>query len=113
MSVICCDLRWNGILRDALVAFVVVAFALNVMQRVQHVIHRNGRHTWHSLYDRTALVLDIATLALQAVSEYASQESRMQNTVLLDVCLLWDAAGLYITPQSHSGLVFCLVPMHL
>ncbi len=48
----------------------MVIFGVNVVQRVRHVTHKDHRHLWRILYERTGLLLDVAILALQAVSKY-------------------------------------------
>ena len=62
-------LRWKGVFWDVLVCSVMVAFGVNVVQRVQHVVQHHRKHLWQVLYHRTAILLDIAILALQAFSK--------------------------------------------
>ena len=62
-------LRWKGVFWDVLVCSVMVAFGVNVVQRVQHVMQHNRQHLWQVLYHRTAILLDTAILALQALSK--------------------------------------------
>ena len=49
----------------------MVVFGVNVVQRVRHVMHRDHRHLWQILYERTGLLLDVVILALQALSKFA------------------------------------------
>ena len=49
----------------------MTVFGANVVQRLRHVTHRDHRHLWHILYERTGLLLDVAILALQALSKLA------------------------------------------
>ena len=53
---------------DALVCLVMAVFGMNVVQRVHHVTQEDHRHLWRILYERTGLLLDVAILALQAIS---------------------------------------------
>ncbi len=61
--------RWTGIFWDVLVCSVMVAFGVNVVQRVRHVLQHHRKHLWQALYHRTAILLDTAILALQAISK--------------------------------------------
>ena len=67
--------RWKGILPDVLILLVMVGFGVNVVQRVRQVTHRDHRHLWQILYERTGLLLDVVILALQALSKLASRSA--------------------------------------
>ena len=58
--------RWTGICWDALVFLVMVAFGANVALRLRYIMHKD---LWHITYQRNAILLDLAILALQAFSE--------------------------------------------
>lgn len=70
MKLICALwLRWKGVLWDVLVCSVMVAFGVNVVPRLRHVMQQQRKHLWPVLYHRTAILLDTAILALQASSK--------------------------------------------
>jgi len=64
-------IRWKSIFPDVLVLLVITVFGANVVQRVRHVTHKDHRHLWQILYELTGLLLDVAILALQALSKLA------------------------------------------
>ena len=64
-------LRWRGIFPDVLVFFVMGSFGVNVVQRLRHVTHKDHRHLWQILYERSGLLLDVVILLLQTLSKLA------------------------------------------
>lgn len=68
--------RWSGICWDALVFLVVVVFGANVALRLRYITHKD---LWHITYQRNAILLDLAILALQAFSKSLS-------TTYLPIC---------------------------
>ena len=49
---------------------VMAVFGVNVVQRIRQVTHKDHRHVWQILYERTGLLLDVAILILQISSKY-------------------------------------------
>lgn len=79
MKLICALwLRWKGVFWDVLVWCVMVAFGVNVVQRVRHVVQHNCKHLWQVLYHRTAILLDTAILVLQAFSKLVGTKTSLQ-----------------------------------
>ena len=64
-----------------LVLLVMVVFGVNMVQRVRQVMHRDHRHLWQILYERTGLLLDVVILALQALSKLALRSAVICNTL--------------------------------
>lgn len=62
--------RWRAIIPDVLVMLVMAVFGVNVVQRIRQVTHKDHRHLWQILYERTGLLLDAAILVLQVSSKY-------------------------------------------
>ncbi|DBA75406.1 TPA: hypothetical protein ACH3X1_010669 [Trebouxia sp. C0004] len=60
--------RWRAIIPDVLVMLVIAVFGVNVVQRIRQVTHKDHRHLWQILYERTGLLLDVAILVLQVSS---------------------------------------------
>ncbi|KAL0034115.1 hypothetical protein WJX79_009686 [Trebouxia sp. C0005] len=60
--------RWRAIIPDVLVMLVMAVFGVNVVQRIRQVTHKDHRHLWQILYERTGLLLDAAILVLQVSS---------------------------------------------
>ena len=49
---------------------VMAVFGVNVVQRIRQVTHKDHRHLWQILYERTGLLLDVAIFVLQVSSKY-------------------------------------------
>ena len=65
---------------DVMVLCVMVAFGLNVAQRVHHVIRHDHGSLLRSIYKKTGLLLDTLILGLQGVCESPPAWTLMRTT---------------------------------